>query len=511
MGDYNSPRGIVKHTGEVIVINQMEENYEARNIKGRVTIFSVSGCHYCKLAKQTIDKLLKLPYYEINIDIYPKRREELIEYTNCNTVPQIFFNEFFIGGNEELEALVNDKIRLEEILTKIEQEEPPNDIDYLKPIKEEERLARRGSEKFATLNCTPDSYKDLVKKMTDEKKGVEIADRNYRFKVYKNCFIGKEAVTWLCNNLNVTRPEAVKIGNQLFDKKYFRHVVNDHAFKDKYLYYRFVHHEPQFALNKNTLSICEARPASEISSKLRRLILAIYDDFLTVDGKGVDYRGITDSDAFARYEQLTIQLQRVDVTSLSENEKKSFFINIYNALIIHAYVRVGVPSTFFQRMKFFSNNSYVIGGQLYSLNDIEHGILRCNKRSPSSFYPPFVTSEPRYQIILSNLDPRIHFALVCGAKGCPPIQTYSSNEIDDQLDSAAKSFLETGLLIKGNTITLSKILQWYQPDFGKDTNDMFHYLLPYLSKVKQLALASLMESKEYRIVYETYDWSVNSI
>jgi len=53
----------------------------------------------------------------------------------------------------------------------------------------------------------------------------------------------------------------------------------------------------------------------------------------------------------------------------------AFFINIYNALVIHGYVEVGPPTHFWQRLAFFRRVSYIIGGHTFSLNDIEHGML----------------------------------------------------------------------------------------------------------------------------------------
>ncbi len=74
--------------------------------------------------------------------------------------------------------------------------------------------------------------------------------------------------------------------------------------------------------------------------------------------------------------------QGVDPTGLSDNEKKAFFINLYNALVIHATVVLGVPRTSAGRGAFFSTSSYAVGGATYSLDDIEHGVLRGNRRGP---------------------------------------------------------------------------------------------------------------------------------
>ena len=101
----------------------------------------------------------------------------------------------------------------------------------------------------------------------------------------------------------------------------------------------------------------------------------------------------------------------------------AFFINIYNALVIHAHVERGVPTTTYARYKFFSTMSYNIGGYSLTLNEIENGILRSNRASMATLYmKPFSVSDPKMKIILDKVEPRVHFALNCGAKSCPPIK-----------------------------------------------------------------------------------------
>ena len=67
---------------------------------------------------------------------------------------------------------------------------------------------------------------------------------------------------------------------------------------------------------------------------------------------------------------------------------------------------------------------------MYSLHDIESGILRANRRPVASFSRPFSKTDPRLAIALPEPEPMIHFALVCGAKSCPPIKTYTPQVIN---------------------------------------------------------------------------------
>jgi hypothetical protein len=99
-----------------------------------------------------------------------------------------------------------------------------------------------------------------------------------------------------------------------------------------------------------------------------------------------------------RYINLTQDLQRVNIVELSENEKLAFFLNLYNAMVIHAVISVGSPEGVIDRRSFFNDFLYLIGGHPYSLAIIENGILRCNQRSPYSLMKPFSTGDKRSEV-----------------------------------------------------------------------------------------------------------------
>ena len=71
---------------------------------------------------------------------------------------------------------------------------------------------------------------------------VEVKDRYHKLKKIKDCFVGREAVERMVSEMNISKDEAVELGNKLFDKGLFVHVTNDHYFMDEKLYFRFVPH-----------------------------------------------------------------------------------------------------------------------------------------------------------------------------------------------------------------------------------------------------------------------------
>ncbi|KAL6069142.1 DEP domain-containing protein [Balamuthia mandrillaris] len=370
-----------------------------------------------------------------------------------------------------------------------------------------------------SIVCEPDVYLKIVTRMRSLD-GVPIATRTYMFRSYPNTFVGCEAVDWLLTKQSdvpvSSRKEAVELGEKLLQKHFFHHVHYDHGFKDEKLFYRFLQDDDasiKDTLNTDHLSECEPRPAAEISEELRRCIMKLYNKYLTEDGKILDYVRLGRSKAFKRYVQQTAELQRVNITDITREEKMAFFINIYNALVVHATVIGGSPSSSWQRSKFFNKMSYLIGGQVFSLNDIEHGVLRSNKRPPSGIFRQFGRNDPRLPAILNPPDPRVHFALVCGAKSCPSIKTYSPENIDEALDIATMAFFEDGgcvLIPSRREISLSKLLQWYKCDFGKSEEEMLRWISRYLPPPSRATLERWLAEENYKLTYQSYDWTPNA-
>lgn len=306
-------------------------------------------------------------------------------------------------------------------------------------------------------------------------------------------------------------------------------VTKEHDFQDAPLFYRFQADEYPNVLNMLRAFDGTARSASAVANSLRRHILAIYSKFLSADGTAVDYASIAKSPEFQEYSRQTVELQGVDLTGLSRDETLALFINVYNALVIHGHVELGKPQGTWARLKFFSNVAYNIGGLTFSLNDIEQGVLRGNKVGPGELRKRFrSTSDPRLRFVMSPMDPRIHFALVCGAKSCPPIKVYAPENVQEALTLAAEAFVEDDHNFRideaGRTVTVSRIFSWYKKDFGKDTIDACHWAMQYLPPGKKAAMQRLLNlvgeassswgwnciSPAVSLKYFEYNWGSNT-
>lgn len=101
-----------------------------------------------------------------------------------------------------------------------------------------------------------------------------------------------------------------------------------------------------------------------------------------------------------------------------------------------------------------------------SLNAIEHGLLRKGRTSLGFGLPGFLREKLGRKLQVSWVDPRVHFALNCASKSCPPIRHYREDELDDQLDLAVSSYLSQEIRDGGEILHVPRMFKWFERDFG---------------------------------------------
>ena len=150
-----------------------------------------------------------------------------------------------------------------------------------------------------------------------------------------------------------------------------------------------------------------------------------------------------------------INISQLNTQLDNDDQKKAFWINIYNGVVQCELYKKNSPKL--TDAHFFEAKRIQFQDVKLSLNDIEHGILR---RVPNT---TISTIEP-----IKRKDPRIHFALNCGARSCPPFHFYSAETINKQLLIAERTFIKStsSYNIESNTLTISEIFRWYAEDFG---------------------------------------------
>jgi len=139
-----------------------------------------------------------------------------------------------------------------------------------------------------------------------------------------------------------------------------------------------------------------------------------------------------------------------------ENTKKTFWINLYNAYS-NSILKKN-PEKYTNRNQFFKAKQIKVAGKTLSLDEIEHDFLRRTKIKWSlGHFNKLFPSKTAKASRVNKLDYRIHFALNCGAKSCPPIAYYAPEKLDAQLELATKNYLKSEVEYKAMKILFTSL------------------------------------------------------
>ncbi len=183
----------------------------------------------------------------------------------------------------------------------------------------------------------------------------------------------------------------------------------------------------------------------------------------------------------------------------ADHKRMAFWLNIYNGFT--QVILKKDPDQYKTRSSFFSSKQIHIAGEQLSLDLIEHGLLRRSKVKWSEGYlDKLFTSEFEKKFRVHKLDYRIHFALNCGAKSCPPIAFYEPEQIDKQLNTAVKVYLKGEVTYDKdrNIVEVPALMGWFRHDFGGKKG-----ILEILIKNKIIP-----EETKPTINFKEYDWSL---
>lgn len=176
-----------------------------------------------------------------------------------------------------------------------------------------------------------------------------------------------------------------------------------------------------------------------------------------------------------------------------DQHKLAFWINIYNAFYQILYKHYKIDSN-----NIYTAKEITIANRKFSLDDVEHGILRKYRYKYSlGYFSNFMASDIIKELAVDKIDYRIHFALNCGAVSCPPIYFYSADKIEEQLELATLSFLESEVKVIDDKkqIEISQLFKWFKADFGSEKG-IREILKNYLK----------IDFPNYKLTYSVYNW-----
>lgn len=256
----------------------------------------------------------------------------------------------------------------------------------------------------------------------------------------------------------------------------------------------------------------EALDSQQVAARLKQAINGLKGNFYDLDTGKVSYSAMKGSEAYGEYLEAAAQLRYLDLSSLqTQDQRLAFWINLYNALVVHGIIELGVENSVREIGKFFETVAYQVGPHTLSLDGIEHGILRRNQKKHLFAWRLFGNGDPRLALMVHELEPRIHFTLVCGSKSCPPIGTYQEEKMAKQLELAASSFINSDNVQVDKDkrqLRLSKIFDWYGKDFGNKAQ-LLEFIAGYRRDPAEQAWIREQGSR-VGIQWLDYDWGLNT-
>lgn len=199
------------------------------------------------------------------------------------------------------------------------------------------------------------------------------------------------------------------------------------------------------------------------------------------------------------------QLAKTDLNTFeaslkTDAQKLAFWVNIYNAYI-QVFLREH-PELYKDRGAFFNDDRITIAGEFISFAKIEHGIIRksqwplglgkVRKWFPNKF---------ERKLRVDKRDYRVHFALNCGAKDCPPVAVYYPDRLEEQFEKSTQMYLKKTTVYDAakKEVAITSLFSWFRGDFGSK------------SEIKKILKDQglIPQTKDIDIVYKNYDWTLD--
>lgn len=226
------------------------------------------------------------------------------------------------------------------------------------------------------------------------------------------------------------------------------------------------------------LALPERSPAQRKAGSLHDSWDKLLRKHVSTSGK-VNYNGFkTDKAALDAY--LKTLADNPPADAWSRAEKMAYWINAYNAFTIDL-IAANYPVSSILELdggKPWDVKRIILGGKKYSLNQIENDILR-----------------PQFN------DARIHFAINCSAKSCPPLlnKAYTAARLEHTLEQRTRQFINNAKYnsLSAKAASVSKIFEWYAADFGD--------LRAFINKYAKVQL-----NPGATVRYLEYDWDLNA-
>lgn len=245
-------------------------------------------------------------------------------------------------------------------------------------------------------------------------------------------------------------------------------------------------------------------PDRELAEAIAAARAAHFD----AEGNACDYAALAVSPERGRLAACLGALPSIDTKRLRIPAQTAFWINVFNAAVLRDATELAQADSVREVQAFFERTRLAVGGLTYSLDDIQHGLLRGNLPKYGRRRAPMGRDDPRLAYMPLAFDERIHFALHSAARSSPALQAFEAGALERQLDEAAAAYVRRTVRVErgGALIVAPRQFSWYAADFG-DARGIIEFIAAWLDE----DLVAAIDGQRGRVSlrYAEFDWTLN--
>lgn len=246
-------------------------------------------------------------------------------------------------------------------------------------------------------------------------------------------------------------------------------------------------------------------PPAALASALAAARAAFYDG----QANRFDYARFAHSDELGDLVAVAEALAGFDCARLPIGTRLAFWLNLYNALVLHAAAARGRGAPAGLDKEFFAEAKYEIAGYEFSLDDMEHGLIRCNAPRFRSLRRQMPAGDPRLALAPALFDERAHFALHSACRSSPRLRVYARTGIEAALEEVAGEYVREHARVQdgGAALLVPKIFHWYAPDFGGEAGTRV-FVINRLEREEDIDALD-RHGDDCALRYAEFDWTLN--
>ncbi|XP_072951846.1 uncharacterized protein [Typha angustifolia] len=223
-----------------------------------------------------------------------------------------------------------------------------------------------------------------------------------------------------------------------------------------------------------------------------------------------DRRRLRDvKDLLQNYNSFIHRLETVDPSKLNNDEKIAFWINIHNALLMHAYLVYGMPQNNVKKTSLLVKATFRVGGRFINAATIQGLILGCHTYSPGQWLRTLLYAKMKKHkagnewqaYSIEQPEPLLRFALCSGSHSDPAVRVYTPRRLFQQLQAAKEEFIRATVSIwKEQKILLPKAIDSYAKEMKLTSEAMVDMVQRYLPETLRMAIQRCQQRRSNKIV-----------